>query len=100
MRDFIQDPDSSLDYGFDWSSWLKDSDNLDSSSWTISPSGELEVKTGSESISLYETKCVLQLADGVSKSDVIGNYYKVTNSIVTVEGYEADRSFKVKISER
>lgn len=97
MKTIEQDPSAILDYGVDWSDWLNDADEIDTSSWSVDPSGELVVETGSESTSTTETECNLKIDDSVSEDDVIGNEYIVTNGIVTTDGLEDERSFRVRI---
>jgi len=101
MEPYTQDPDAELDYGFDWGKyWLGAGDEIDTSSWSIEPSGELQVQDGSEKKSTNETSCILEVADGVADDQVIGKSYMVTNHIVTIDGYIDERSLIIRIQER
>lgn len=96
-RERTKDPDSTLDYGFDWSDWLEDGESITSSSWTIqNPSGEnddLQIDTSSQDGS----KTKVWLTDGT-----LGVTYRVTNTIETDNSPTRtdERSFKLNISER
>lgn len=90
-QDFIKDPDSLLDYKVDWSDWLG-TDTLVSSSWAIEgPDSSLTVSTSSNTT----TDATAWLDGGV-----VPNTYTVTNSIITDQGREADRSITITVMQR
>lgn len=89
MKTFIKDPNSILDYGFDWSDWLDTDDTVSTSAWTV-PSGITE-----HSDSKTTTTTTIWLSGGT-----IGRQYRIQNRIVTADGRTADRSFYVKIENR
>ena len=79
-----KDPDSNLDYGFDWTDWLVTGESIASSSWIL-PSDLVE-----ESTIFSANKTSIYFSGGVS-----GYTYTVTNRIVTdsTPPRTEDRSF-------
>ena len=88
MSSFIKDPDSILDYQFDWELWLN-GDEIDTSVWVV-PAGLTE-----DSKANTTTTTTVWLSAGV-----LGQRYEVTNRITTVGGRTEDRLFIVRIRER
>lgn len=87
---FEKDPDSKLDYGFDWTDWLMEGDTISTSTWAVDDSDLVDSTPTNSS-----TGTSVWLDGGVA-----GTTYKVTNSIVTAQGREEDRSFYVRVIER
>lgn len=90
-----KDPDSTLDYGVDWSNWLNDGDAISSSTWlSINPttSPALDYVTGSQSNDGDSTK--VQIEGGV-----VGVRYEITNRITTNEGLTHDFTFFIEVQE-
>ncbi|HHB12214.1 MAG TPA: hypothetical protein ENK62_03330 [Chromatiales bacterium] len=85
---FLKDPDSTLDYVIDWSSWLG-SDTIASSSWTV-PAG---LTMTSESNTT--TTATVWLSGGSA-----GSSYQVTNRITTAAGRVDERSITIEVQER
>lgn len=84
-----KDPDSIIDYGIDWSSWLASGETLSTSIWVIP--GDL---TGSgETFTTTETKVFLS-------GGVVGTTYTLTNRITTNGGRTEDRSMLIKCQEK
>lgn len=73
----IKAPGAELDWPINWT--LETGETISSSSWTVSPSGELAVKAGSPSIAGLVTACILT-------GGVFRKVYEVTNTIVTSAG--------------
>ena len=65
---------SELDWPISWT--LETGETIASSTWTVSPSGELAVKSGTPTIALLKTACILT-------GGVFRKVYEVTNTIVT-----------------
>ena len=86
----LKDPNSVLKYTHDWSDWLTGSEAIDTSVWSVSPSG-LTIDSDSETTT---TATVLLSAGNV------GEVYLVTNRIVTDEPQTCDRSITVRVEER
>ena len=70
-----KDPDSTIDYGHDWSDWLA-GDTIVSSTWAVTPSG---ITVSDNSFTASAT--VVWLAGGVA-----GTTYRVKNTITTAAG--------------
>ena len=88
-----KDPDSTLDYGVDWSEWLDDGDEIASSMWlsiTPSTSPALEYETGSEATDSNSTK--IEITGGK-----VGVRYTVTNRITTDNGLTHDFTFFIEV---
>ena len=89
MTTYIKDPQSVLDYGFDWSDWLDTGDTVSTSTWTV-PTGITE-----DSETETSTATTIWLSGGT-----VGKKYKITNRMVTANGRTVDRSFYVKVESR
>lgn len=72
MGEFVKDPDAVLDYGFDWTDWLTDTEVISTSTWTV-PTG---ITMDSDSETTTATK--VWLSGGTA-----GTTYTITNKIVT-----------------
>jgi len=86
---FTKDPDAVLDYAFNWSSWLADSETI--SSHTVTPASGLTLDSSSES----DGQVTAWLSGGATGKD-----YEVTCNIVTNAGREDDRSITIQVRER
>lgn len=79
---------SELDYPIVYT--LAGSETISSSSWAISPAGELAVKAASETIDGSTVACILT-------GGSFRNTYTVTNTIVTNQGRTDARSITIRI---
>ena len=70
MITYIKDPESVLDYGFDWSDWLDTDDTVSTSTWKV-PTGITE-----DSDTNTTTTTMIWLSGGT-----VGSQYKITNRI-------------------
>jgi len=86
MTTYIKDPQSVLDYGFDWSDWLDTDDTVSTSAWNV-PTGITE-----DSDSKTTTTTTVWLSGGT-----VGKKYKITNRMVTDDGRTVERSFYIKV---
>lgn len=80
---------STVDYSHDWSQWLStpDTDRIISSTWSINKSGL------TQTTSIYtDTLATVFLSGGV-----VGDSYRVTNTITTAGGRTETRTFLVKV---
>lgn len=84
---FNKDPDETLDYGIDWSSWLLD-DTIISSLWIV-PDGLTESLADFD-----DTFSLIWLSGGDSVS-----VYEVTNRITTAEGRIKDQTIFLRVEE-
>jgi hypothetical protein len=89
MSSYLHDPQSKLDYGFDWSDWLKNGETIITSTWAIAP-GLTKI---SDSFSTSAT--TIWLKDGTA-----GESHTITNHVVTSQGREDDRSHVLKVKDR
>lgn len=81
-----KDPDETLDYGWDWSEYLPQGDEITVSEWTL-PDGLTKEADG------FSAKTTTVWLSGGS----LGEGYTVTNRVTTQDGRTADRSFTIKI---
>lgn len=91
MSTYVKDPDAVLDYTFDWTAWLPDSDTIITR--TITPGSGITVN--SSSIALTGKAVVAWLSGGT-----VGQTYPVTCRITTTEGRTDDRTLYVRIQQR
>jgi hypothetical protein len=85
----IHDPDSVIDYRFDWRPWLHDGETIVSYTLDVTPAGDLTVSSDSEADGV-----VLVLIGG----GVEGRTYYVTNHVVSSEGREDDLVLELEVS--
>ena len=78
-----------LDFQLDWSTWLASGDTISTSTWT------LETGITNDSDSSADTTTTITISSGTT-----GKTYEVTNAIVTTNGFDAERSFYLKIQDR
>jgi len=84
-----KDPDSVIDYGVDWSTWLTTGETIASSAWVVP--GDLT--SVSESNTTTETAIFLS-------GGIVGTEYTVTNRITTSASRTEDRSMLIKCQEK
>lgn len=85
-----KDPDSTVDFGVDWTDYLaNNNDALAGSTWVV-PAGLEEVSS-----SFTEDHAFVWLSGGT-----VGSTYTVTNRITTAGGRTEDESIFVMIEER
>jgi hypothetical protein len=89
MSSYLHDPQAKLDYGFDWSDWLRDGEIIITSTWAIA-TGLTKI---SDSFSTSAT--TIWIKDGVA-----GESQVITNHITTSAGREDDRSHTLKVKDR
>lgn len=90
-----KDPDSTIDYTADWSSWLG-ADTISSSTWLIdgvasSSVNGLTISTTSNTT----TTATVWLQDGTELSQ-----YTITNRVTTSGGRTEDRSFILTVRQK
>lgn len=90
MKEYIKDPDATLDYSGDWTAWLA-GDTIQISTWLIDPTGSLTEANATATDSVT----TVWLSGGDTNVT-----YLVTNRIVTNGGRTDDRTFKVLVTGR
>lgn len=88
MGSFGHDKDASLDYGWDWGSWLASGETIVESTWEIS-------NDKSPSLLSLPTNDGRRTGIRVGKGVVIGRQYRLTNHIVTSTGQEQDKTHRL-----
>ena len=88
MSRFTKDPDATLDYKVDWSSWLID-DTITASLWIVPPELNNEVDTFTDS------SATIWLSGGS-----VGSSYEVVNRITTAAGRIDDRTITIRMKEK
>ncbi len=94
MPYLLIDPDETLDYSCDWAAFLEDpgspTDAIQISTWSIAPAGPAlsgEVTTGA-------------VATVFVSGAALGEIYRLTNRIVTLQGRTAERSMSLRCENR
>jgi hypothetical protein len=93
---FVKDPNSTLDYRFDWADFLEaDSDTIDTSE-IIADTGTVE-EPGIvvDSDEHDTTSATVWLSGGA-----VGETYAVTNRITTAGGRTDDRTIRINVQQR
>lgn len=80
VNGWIQDPDSTLDYTFDWSEWLDEGDKLVSHVLEITPSNHTSNLVANQEM-LGDKHVTVWLSGGRKNTK-----YKVTCKVTTLEG--------------
>ena len=91
----VKDPEALLTYALDWTNWLEQGDTLSTATWEIvaranDPDPLVKVNNGIQGNVTYIT-----LDEGQ-----VGKTYTVFCKVVTVDGLEDRRFFKVKTEAR
>ena len=89
IQSFRKDPDSVLDYGIDWSTWLSSGETISTSTWTV-PTGKTE-----DSDSKGDTSTLIWLSGGTA-----GTTYELTNKITTSDNRTVERSIEIIVEQR
>ncbi len=87
MATFLKDPDASLDYRVDWTSWLEADETISTSEWTIA-----DGFTQPFPATKTDKTATVWLAGGENGTDV-----EVTNRITTSSGRINDQTLKILI---
>ena len=89
-KSFIKDPDATLDYAFDWSTyWLQDDESIISHIVTVSSGLTKDMESENSGI------VTVWLSGGN-----VGENYEVSCRIVTSFGRTDDRTIKIMVRER
>ena len=91
MTVLLKDPNASLDYSVDWSTYLEVGETLAGSAWQIDPAGELAYGAAS----FGATSATATLSGGV-----VGHVYRVSNRVTTSLGRIDDRSFILRVEDQ
>lgn len=86
---FTKDPDATLDWHFDWSSWLASGETISTSTFICSAGIVVS------STSATTTNTTIWLSGGRP-----GQPYRITNRVVTNQGRTDDRSITVRVKDR
>ncbi len=89
MRVWEKDPSAVLDYQFDWSGWLQESETISSATVTVD-SGLTK-----DSQSNTTTKATVWLSGGT-----LGAVYKVACRITTNQGRTDERTIGIRLTDR
>ena len=89
MSLYKKDPDAVLDFAFDWSSWLAESETINT--YTVTVMSGLTLDSDSQ-------------ADGVVtvwlSGGTAGNWYSVACRIVTSAGRTDERTMRIRVEDR
>jgi hypothetical protein len=93
------DPGETLDYTFDWSTWLDDgaspTDTIATSSWSVVPQQASPLAP-----TLSGERQTASSATVFVTSALYGQVYRLTNRIVTAQGRTAERSVTLQCEHR
>lgn len=85
-----KDPDSTLDYQFDWGTEWLGTDTITDSDFTVTP----------DTITIETTTNTTNTATVWLSGGVVGTVYSIKNRITTASGRVDERTIKLKIKER
>ncbi len=89
----VKDPDSRIDFEFDWAIAYPDGQAVLASSWTVVPGEAGGVAVAAAGNDLMQS--TVTLAGGVA-----GHVYRVTNRVTLSDGQIDERSMTVRVEER
>ena len=84
-----KDPYAVLDYTLDWTNWMPDSDTISS----VSVTADAGITVDSTSNTDY-------ILTAYISGGTVGNIYNVEYRIVTTNGLQDSRNFRIKVLER
>ena len=87
----LKDPQSVVDFGFDWStSYLAAGETISTSTWAATPSG-LGLGTATNTTSQAST---------FTSGGTAGQIYRLTNTITTSLSRTVDRTIQIRVAHR
>lgn len=89
LPEYVKDPSAVLDYSYDWSLWLQESEVISSASWTVPPGINKQSEDNSTTLS------TVWLSGGTAGTD-----YTVTCQVTTNQGRTDQRSITIRCRER
>jgi len=93
---YTKDPGATLEYGFDWGSWLHAGEIITASTWTVVPSQPAQAGD----ITVSDSAVVLAITTAWLQAGVIGVQYTASNSVATSCGREDTRSITLDMENR
>jgi len=91
IQSLFHDPDSTLDYSFDWSDWLIDADTISTSDWSVESGTATLTNPTIDSAGAVTTVFV----SAAAPQSVV-----LRNRITTLAGRTDDRSMRLVVTER
>lgn len=92
MAVFPHDPDSDLDYSFDWSSWLASDETISNANWSVEPSEGAPTVHGFRGVGAVQG---VKVTGGAP-----GSRYRLACRIETDAGRIGERSLSLRVMER
>lgn len=93
MTMMVKDPDSRIDFEFDWTVAYPDGQAVVASLWTIAP-GE------ADGLAVAGAAHDLMQATATLAGGVAGHVYRVTNRVTLSDGQIDERSMTIRVEER
>lgn len=93
MTMMVKDPDSRIDFEFNWALVYPDGQAVLASGWTISPAEAQGIEIAASAHDLMQSTATL--AGGIA-----GHVYRVTNRVTLSDGQIDERSMTVRVEER
>lgn len=93
MTMMVKDPDSRIDFEFDWRAAYPDGQAVLASIWDVVPGEPGGVAVAAAAHDLMQTTATL--AEGIA-----GRVYRVTNRVTLSDGQIDERSMTVRVEER
>lgn len=93
MSLMIKDPDSRIDYAFDWSAAYLDGQILVASTWTVDPVALGGVTIDASAFDAEKSSATLS-------GGIVGIAYRVTNRVTLSDGQVDERSLVLRVEQR
>lgn len=89
----VKDPDTRLDYAFDWATAYPEGQAVTGSTWSVTPQDDGGVSVLAGAHDLQRTTVTLE--GGIS-----GRVYRVSNRVTLSDGQVDERSMTIRVEER
>lgn len=90
MSNYLKDPDAVLDYTWDWTAWLADSETI----------ADATVTTNTDTITIDSQTATDTAVTAWLSGGTTGTVYVLTCHITTNQGRQDDRTIRITIRER
>lgn len=93
MTMMVKDPDTRLDFEFDWSAAYPDGQAVIDSDWTVAPDEVGGLTVAAAAFDLVRSTATLS-------GGIAGRVYRVANRVALSDGQVDERSMTVRVEER
>lgn len=93
MSYFLKDPQSRIDYQFDWAGFYLDGQAIAASEWAVAPAEAGGIAVDAASFDFGRAAATLS-------GGVAGHVYRVSNRVLLTDGRSDERSILLRVEQR